>query len=112
MTTFYRTPNIIVDAHEWHVIVWSINRSKPTIVYRWRPVSEKTRQWYTVDKWVGPRPFELWRYFAKYRSHIKEALLCEDRRRQTAAAIAARRTPPTFAMKSNQGRRYVPTVPV
>lgn len=105
MTTFYRTPDIIVDAHEWHVIVWRFN-GRVTREYRWRPVSLQTHEWLPVRDWKGPKPFELWRYFAKYQPHIKEAMLCDERRREAAAALAARRTPPTFAIKSNQGRQH------
>lgn len=103
LTTFYRTPDIIVDAHEWHVIVWRKSGKATTVAYRWRPVAAKTHRWQSITSWKGPKPFGLWRFFAPYKRHIEHAKGCDKRRAEAVAALTARRVPPTGAMVRNVG---------
>jgi hypothetical protein len=104
VTTFYRTPDIVIDAHEWHVVVWR-KCSRVSVCYRWRPVSLKTHRWQSIKTWKGRKPLDLWRYFAPYKRHIEHAKGCDARRREAAAKLAAQRTP-TGAMVQNVTRPH------
>jgi hypothetical protein len=103
MTTFYRTPDILIDAHEWHVIVESRSNGRVSAVYRWRPVAAKTHRWLSIETWAGPKPLGLWRYFAKYKPHIEFAKGSIKRRAEAVAALSCRKVPPTGAMTRNVG---------
>jgi hypothetical protein len=100
MTTYYRTPDVVVDAHEWHVVVWRKTNKKVTVSYRWRPLIG-ARKWLPISTWQGAKPKALWRYFAKYRAHIEIARECETNRRQAILQLAIRKTPPSDAMVRN-----------
>jgi hypothetical protein len=101
MTALYRTPNIIIDAHEWHVIVRKVS-GRTLVSYRWRPLSTRTYKWLSVASWKGPRPHDMWKFFKPYKRHIALATGCETRRRE---AILAMRGPPSGAAVRNVGTR-------
>ena len=50
MTTLYRTPNVIVDRHEWHSVVY-LRRGRPVLTYKWRPLSDRPHAWQDVTDW-------------------------------------------------------------
>lgn len=86
MTTLYRSPNVIIEQHEWHVAV--IKRDGRTARrYFWRPLSSKETPWYSLDKWEGRKP-ALHYHFAVFHNHVKRALESEARRRQAATRWA------------------------
>lgn len=99
VTVLYRTPDIVVDAHEWHVIVWR-QRGHVSVAYRWRPVAIKTHAWQSILTWKGPKPLRLWKFFAPYKRHIEYAKGCDARRREAAMKL---RGPATAAMVRNAG---------
>jgi hypothetical protein len=100
MTTLYRTPNIIIDAHEWHATV-RYKAGRTLLQYRWRPLSGQQYQWLPITSWVGPKPKGLSKRFAKYRRHIDLAMSSESRRREAAALVRAL---PTGTMLRNVGK--------
>lgn len=87
MTTLYRSPNIIVDKHEWHVRVDMFN-GRSARQYFFRPLSTVRYKWLPVTSWEGPKP-RLWRIFQSHHRHIKIALESDLRRRTAAVRLAA-----------------------
>lgn len=97
MTTLYRSPNVIVDRHEWHLVV----RRKGGRTFKrfyWRPLSDKSLPWLNIVQWKGPKPKRLSHYFEKFDRHVKAALLSESRRKE---ALANLRGPVTAAQAVN-----------
>lgn len=73
MTLLYRSPNLIIDSHEWHITV-DLRKGKRTTNYRFRPVGANV-MWQHISKWPQPRPpKELWRFFAPYRPSVQVAM--------------------------------------
>lgn len=101
MTTLYRTPNIIIDAHEWHATV-RLRDGRISLAYRWRPLSARTYQWSNMGTWKGPRPKGLGDTFQVFRRHIRRAMASESARRE---AIARLRGPPSRAAVANGAAR-------
>jgi hypothetical protein len=97
MTTLYRTPNLVLDQHEWHAAVL-LNHGRISLVYKWRPLSLKQYRWSLVSQWKGPKPKDLCNRFWMFRSHIRKAMLSEEVRAQ---AIQKMRGPPTAAQMRN-----------
>lgn len=97
MTTLYRSPDIIIDAHEWHITVRNLGGRVYT-TYFWRPVSIRRIAWSNVIAWQGPKPKGLWKFFKPFRNHIRTAMESEQARTR-----AARRLPvvQTSAMLRN-----------
>ncbi len=96
-TTLYRSPNVIIDAHEWHVLVCRTKR-RVILQYRWRPLCSKPGMWRPITQWTGAKPKRLSHYFDKYRLHIRDARESESVR---AAAIASLRGPSSAATLAN-----------
>lgn len=90
MTTLYRTPNLIIDRHEWHAAVVK-HYGKTTLRYFWRPLSARAERWQPVTAWEGPKPKRIGRTFWRFRLHIREAM-DSDRVRSEALAGAVGRT--------------------
>lgn len=100
MTTLYRTPNIIVDRHEWHAIVRDDTHGRITLQYFFRPLSLKQFRWLPITSWQGRKPKRFANNFQTYRPHIRIALGSEMRRR---FAIAQLRGPETTTARLNAG---------
>lgn len=83
MTTLYRSPDVVIDAHQWHVVVRKIH-GRVVTTYRWRTLSGGC--WHLISNWVGPRPKGLCNRMWRYRCHIREALESEEKRKFAAAA--------------------------
>lgn len=99
MTTLYRSPNVVIEAHEWHVIV----KKKDSRVYRrfyFRPLTTRAVSWQPVALWVGPKPKQLGKHLARFRRHADEAMVSEKVR---VEAVAALRKVPSGAMLRNSG---------
>jgi hypothetical protein len=72
MTLLYRSPNVAIDAAEWHVSVQESRCGKRAVVYRWR--HERNESWHSVTEWVGRLPKGLGRFFQPYRRSIDVAM--------------------------------------
>jgi hypothetical protein len=105
VTALYRSPNVIIDAHEWHVLVKHTGKRVCTY-YRWRPVSEKPLMWQPMVAWEGPKPKNFQRYLKKFHPHIRAArenaiTPVKERAQMNAAAVRnksiARQKPPPLA---------------
>lgn len=101
MTTLYRTPNVIVDRHEWHAVV-RLKHGRVLLQYRWRPLSVRTYPWSCVTKWQGTKPKQLGRQFQVFRCHIRRAMVSEQCRWE---AVAALRGSPNGALLLNSVER-------
>jgi len=99
MTTLYRTPNLVIDRHEWHAAVL-LNCGRVSLVYRWRPLCLKRVAWSTMRQWRGPKPKALCNRFWMFKSHIRKAAQSEQVRRE---AIAALKGPVPAAVAVNTG---------
>ncbi len=98
-TLLYRSPNVIVDAHEWHVAAKLHRGNRITIGYYWRPLGAVRGDWKSLVKWQGPRPKQFARQFQRYRPH---ALVARDTERQRQEAVARiKQLPATVAMRAN-----------
>lgn len=91
MTILYRSPTLIVDAHEWHVVVRNL-AGRTYTTYFWRPVSTRRIAWSNAVNWKGPKPKGLWKFFAPYRNHIRTAMNSERARHEAAERLPAVRT--------------------
>lgn len=72
MTLLYRSPNIVIDKHEWHVTV-NQSRGKRITVYRFRPIGANVN-WQSITKWTGRPPKGLREFFEPYRKSIQVAM--------------------------------------
>jgi hypothetical protein len=74
MTLLYRSPNVVIGAHEWYGAV-EIHQGRITRAFRWRPNGGPRRKWQGMSKWVGHRP--RWRefntVFGPYKKHMTKA---------------------------------------
>lgn len=73
MTILYRSPDVIIDRFEWHVIVRSDHNHIYT-TYRFRLIAAKRGCWRAMVEWVGPKPKGIGNRFWRYRSHVREAM--------------------------------------
>lgn len=89
VTLLYRSPNVVIDKHEWHVTV-NLNGTKRTTNYRFRPAGLNA-MWQHISKWSGRPPKEMWRFFAPYRPSVQVAMGEKKHARQARhEEIAAR----------------------
>lgn len=86
MTTLYRTPDIIIDKHEWHVAVVR-HCGRTTVRYYWRPLSTRRERWQPIVEWQGPKPKWIGKTFWRFRLHIREALEYEQARAKALAGM-------------------------
>lgn len=84
MTTLYRTPNIIIDAHEWHAIVRLKDR-RASVTFLYRPLRGNSL-WHRATSWQGRKPKGLGERFKMFRRHIELAMGSEARRRTAACS--------------------------
>jgi len=87
MTILYRSPTVILDAHEWHVAVEK-QAGRVTAIYRWRPLSLKEVAWRPLSMWKGARPKGLGNRFWRYRCHMREAIEAETMRQWACRKVA------------------------
>jgi hypothetical protein len=111
VSTLYRSPNIIIDAHEWHLAVeddsrLNGNRDRRSVIqYKWRPVSDRPLPWKTIAQWVGPKPKSFNQRFMKpYRRHAELAMKSDLQRGE---AVKLLRVQPSGAMLRNPGELVV-----
>lgn len=86
MTTLYRTPNIVIDQHEWHAAVM-LTAGRLSLSYRWRPLSLRDYRWSNLNTWKGPKPKSMCSRFWIFKNHIRTAMLSDELRRSAAAAL-------------------------
>lgn len=97
MTTLYRSPTVIIDAHEWHVIV----KQKDGRIFKrfyFRPLTLRRVPWQPISSWVGPKPKGLGMRLSRFNIHVEMALDSDKLRR---AAVARLPKIPTGAMLRN-----------
>lgn len=78
----YRSPNVLIDDHEWHIIVRLATNGHVVTSYRFRPagVAGRNVMWKPVSLWPYKRlPKGLNAFFTPYKRSV-----------QTAVASAAR----------------------
>lgn len=102
MTTLYRSPTVIIDAHEWHVVVLLGKSGRVSQHYRWRPVAIRASCWSNITSWKGPKPKGLFRRLSRFRIHVQFAMGTEVRRK-AAAATLGQKPIRTAAMIENMG---------
>ena len=100
MTLLYRSPHVIIDAHEWHAIVMRRPSGKSTLVHRWRPLAGGP--WQPAALWVGEMPKGFNAHLWPYRNSIRAATQSEALR---AEALRGLPKVPTGAMVRNRGAR-------
>ncbi len=100
MTVIYRTPNQIIDNHEWHAAV-TLRCGRVALVYRFRPLSLREVAWQSVSAWRGPKPKGMCNVFWRFRGHIREAMASEQTRLD---ALSRPRKALTGAQVRNPGR--------
>ena len=99
-TLLYRSPNVIADAHEWHIAVRLQRYGKVILGYYWRPLGTGTRGgWKPAAKWQGPKPKRFSNLFARYRPHAVVARDTEHRRQEASRRVKS--IPPTAATLAN-----------
>lgn len=86
VTTLYRTPNVIIDRHEWHVAVVK-HYGRASVRYCWRPLSARAERWQPIATWEGPKPKRIGDVFWRFRGHVREAMASEQARRDALAGI-------------------------
>lgn len=70
MTIIYRSPDIAIDAHVWHVVVnQSIRSGRLSTCYRFRQSHKEA--WRPLTSWPGRLPKGLRRFFQPYRKSIE-----------------------------------------
>lgn len=102
MTTLYRTPNLIIDAHEWHATV-RIKAGRVLLQYRWRPLSARLFRWSCMTTWKGPKPKGLAERFQVFRCHIRRAMASESARQEAIASLCS--VPTAAAVANGESRR-------
>ena len=73
MTLLYRSPNIVIDDHEWHITVRQATRTKRVVTYRFRKIGAKVN-WQPITKWSGRPPKGMSLLFGPYRKSVQVAL--------------------------------------
>lgn len=99
MTTLYRTPNLIIDAHEWHAVV-RLTGTRVSLCYRWRPLSVRECKWSSIAIWKGLLPKGMCGVFWPFKTHIRMAMDSEKTRREAFATLRGR---PNGATMRNPG---------
>jgi hypothetical protein len=86
VTTLYRTPNIIIDRHEWYVAVVK-HYGRASVRYCWRPLSQRAERWQPISAWEGPKPKRIGTTFWRFRGHVREAMQYEQARAKALAGV-------------------------
>lgn len=88
MTTFFRSPSVLVDNHEWYVAVERQSRGGAYMVFRFRPLPNggPPVAWRSMRHWPGRRlPKGLRGFFRPYENAIETARANSDRQFPVAA---------------------------
>lgn len=80
MTLLYRSPNLRIDDHEWHVTV-DQSGARRSINYRFRRVGARVK-WSHIAKWQGRKPKGLSEFFEPYQKSIRVAMGTTQHARQ------------------------------
>jgi len=88
MTLLYRSPNVLIDKHEWHVTVMQ-RGSRPTVIYRFRPIGQRVK-WRHITEWVGPVPKGMSNFFQPYRKSVRVAMGTVQHARQAKHLVSLR----------------------
>lgn len=85
MSTIYRSPNIIIDDDEWHLLALAKD-GRLRLKYCFRPYSSRPQMWRPIVQYPGHLPKNLAERFAPYRKHADKAVRHEQRRRALLSA--------------------------
>lgn len=99
MTILYRSPTIIIDAHEWHLVVRKL-KGRVSMTYRWRPLSARNFMWSTMASWKGPKPKD---FRLRFQAHYTWAQFAMDTERRRLEGAAKLPRVPTGRMLRNPG---------
>lgn len=74
MTLLYRSPNIVIDGHEWHVTVDVSQRGKVSRNFRFRPCTHRRVRWAHITEWpLSQLPLGLKEKFRPYFASMRTA---------------------------------------
>lgn len=89
MTTLYKSPDVLIDKHEWHLRVHrnagSHRRTRVTMQFYFRPFSSVPLAWRPVAEWRTPMPPGFGSRFQTYRLHGQKAKEQEEKRGEMLA---------------------------
>lgn len=70
----YRSPNVVIDRHEWHVTV-ETRAGKIRRYWRFRPLSTKPVAWQPIGEWRGhlPKGRVFCKAFQPFKGHMLRA---------------------------------------
>lgn len=76
MTLLYRSPNVLIDKHEWHVVVRLSDRRGVVVTeYKWRSLDAPFGYWHSRTDWPLPRlPKRMSNFFQPYRKSMRAAV--------------------------------------
>lgn len=86
MTTLYKSPDIVIGDHEWHLMV-RLHYGRATMKHYFRPLSAIKVKWTSIEKWKGSLHEQFRNRFAPYRRHALIAIALHEQR---AKAVLAR----------------------
>lgn len=87
MIILYRSPSVIIDAHEWRLSVFESKSGHPSIHYCWRPLSARPGRWQPIVAWQGRKPNGIKQSFWRFRAHVREAITSTQRRREALTGV-------------------------
>lgn len=80
MTLLYRSPNILIDKHEWHVTVNVTDRGHVSTVYKFRTLEPGSR-WKPITEWpLSCLPLGMKENFRPYFASMRAAVRSVARR--------------------------------
>ena len=81
MGILYRSPNVLIDSHEWHITVRLEDNGHVTTGYRFRPagVAGRNVMWQAVTAWPDRLPKGLNAFFAPYKRSVQVAIASAER---------------------------------
>lgn len=75
MTLLYRSPNVLIDKHEWHVVVRMTDHGVVVTEYKWRDAAALNGYWHSRTDWPLPAmPKGMSNVFQAYRKSIRAAI--------------------------------------
>lgn len=80
MSTIYRSPNVVIDVHEWHLAVTNRGRGRIAKQFYFRPLSAQRLAWRPIHEWRDALPERFGSRFQTYRTHALLAIEGETKR--------------------------------
>lgn len=74
MTTLYRSPNVLIEKHEWHAAV-KVRDKRTYRRFYFRPAEGPRRMWLPITSWKGHRPTAA--EFAVFKQFERHMLMAE-----------------------------------